>query len=464
MLNPTRPRSSLQWLAALVLALGMEAAFLRLAWLANLELHVIATIVIGLGAGAVYFVALYFFEHSADTRRAFWLILIASVLFRLTLAPFRPTLSDDIFRYRFDGQVQALGFNPYLVRPNVRQFAALAVHSIRSIPGQGIRSIYPPLSELVFREAWRLFPRPAAFKIPFLLADLLVVFLLAWAARQGRIRNYQLAIYAWNPLVIVEFASSGHNDPLALAATLAATLLIIGPRKALSTLLLAAGILAKAFPVMLVPLWLVRLEWPKKGWAAVLAACGLAAACWWPYRSATFALMSTLHRYQSSFLNNNASIFTVLQDITHSNSLPLGLGIGVVAGLSLWVAAKRLDPARAAILLFGAILLVSPNAYPWYFTWVIPFLALVGQSRYLAPWLLLTILQFLSNEVLIGYRILGVWHFSPLFLWLTYAPFYVWLLWNAFTASPPSARPFGKVIPASAVPSAPTELEKDLPA
>lgn len=457
MLNRTRSRRWPQWTIALVCALGLEAAFVTLARLGNLEVYVIETIAIGLGAGVVYFIALYFLEHSADNRRAFWLILLASILFRLTLAPFRPTLSNDIFRYRFDGQVQAQGYNPYLVRPNVPRFAALAVHSIPSIPGQGIRSIYPPLSELVFREDWRLFHGPAAFKIPFILADLLVLLALAWATRRGRIKNYQLAIYGWNPLVIVEFASSGHNDPLALAATVAATLLIIGPRRVLSTLLLAAGILAKAFPVVLVPLWLARLEWPRKGWGAVLAACGLAAACWWPYRSATLSLMATLHRYQSSFLDNNASTFVVLQHITHSNLLPLGLGVGLVFGLSFWVAARRLDPAHAAFLLFGTILLVTPNGYPWYFTWVIPFIALIGQSRYLAPWLMLTILQFLSNEVLIGYRILGVWHFSPLFLWLTYAPFYAWLLWNAFTSSPPSARPMGKIIPASAVHPAPTE-------
>ncbi|HVB35491.1 MAG TPA: glycosyltransferase 87 family protein [Patescibacteria group bacterium] len=455
MLNSPRLCRLPQWLRALVPALGLEAAFVTLFRLGNLELHVVETIAIALGSGIVYVIALYLLEHSPDSRRAFWLILLASVFFRLTLAPLRPTLSDDIFRYRFDGQVQALGYSPYLVRPDLPRFAALAVHSIRSIPGQGIRSVYPPLSELVFRAAWRLFPGPVAFKWPFLLADFLVLLALAWRARRSRIRNYQLALYGWNPLVVVEFAASGHNDALALAAAVGATLLIIGPRRVVSTLLLAAGVLAKAFPAVLVPLWLVRLGWPRRGWTAVLAGCGLAAVCVWPYRSAARVVATTLRQYQSSFRDNNASIYLILQHITHSSRLPLGLGVGVVAGLALWVAARRLDPVRAAILLFGTILLVSPNAYPWYFTWIVPFLALAGTSRYLAPWLMLTILQFLSYEVLIGYGALGVWHFRPLFLWLTYGPFYAWLLWIAFTASPPAARPLGKRIPASAIPPAP---------
>ena len=56
----------------------------------------------------------------------------------------------------------------------------------------------------------------------------------------------------------------------------------------------------------------------------------------------------------------------------------------------------------------------------------------------MVPWLMLTILQFLSHEVLIGYQATGAWHFRPLFLALTYAPFYAWLLWASFTAPPSS--------------------------
>ena len=203
---------------------------------------------------------------------------------------------------------------------------------------------------------------------------------------------------------------------------------------------------------MLAPFWLARLKWPRRGWPAALAAGGLAAICAWPYRSAVPVVLATFHQYQTSFRDNNASVYLVLQRISGSNQLAMGLGVGLVAGLALWAAARRIDPARAAFLLFGTILLVSPNGYPWYFTWVVPFLALVGVSRYLVPWLMLTILQFLSYEVLIGYQTSGAWHFRPLFLLLTYAPFYAWLLWNAFTAPPPWSS-LGKRIPASAVPS-----------
>jgi len=69
---------------------------------------------------------------------------------------------------------------------------------------------------------------PVGFKLPFLLADLAVAAMLAGWIRSTGGRNHQIAIYAWNPLVVVEFASSGHNDALAIAGVVATLLIIRG--------------------------------------------------------------------------------------------------------------------------------------------------------------------------------------------------------------------------------------------
>ena len=120
-----------------------------------------------------------------------------------------------------------------------------------------------------------------------------------------------------------------------------------------------------------------------------------------------------------------------------SSELPAGLGVGVVGGLALWAAARRLDTMRAAYLLFGATLLLGPNGYSWYFTWMVPLLCFFPNPA----WLLLTVLQFLSYNVLIGYQATGVWHFDPAMQWLTYGPFYALLLWRALRGSRFSVTP-----------------------
>jgi hypothetical protein len=103
-----------------------------------------------------------------------------------------------------------------------------------------------------------------------------------------------------------------------------------------------------------------------------------------------------------------------------------GIGEGIVLGLALWLAVRRADPTRAAFLLIGTVLLVAPNGYSWYFTWIVPLLCFYPS----AAWLLLTVLQFLSYKIWINYRAVGNWQFDPFFQWLTYAPFYALLAWD----------------------------------
>jgi hypothetical protein len=195
-----------------------------------------------------------------------------------------------------------------------------------------------------------------------------------------------------------------------------------------STLALAAAALFKIFPIMLFPLWLRRAGWPRSfvSWGAGCASIALAAVCFWPYRSALSDISANLSYFASRWQNNNASLFPLLRNFSHSSDLASGLGVGVVVGLSFWVAFRRLEPERAAYLIFGVILLFTPNAFPWYFTWIIPFLCFFPSPA----WILLTILQFLSYHVLIDYGILGQWHWNPFMVALTYIPFYAMLIWQ----------------------------------
>lgn len=417
-----------QTVVALCGCFVLEILFLILRRLGNLELYVVEAIAVGLAAGAAYFVFLYFLEHSPDSRAALWLIITGGVLFRLTLLPMAPTLSEDLYRYRWDGRIQMAGWNPYAVKPGDPRLLALHEPGEHPFPGPDIPSIYPPLAELTYRSAAGLLISPRAFKLPFAGADLLVLFLLAACLQRAGGRNFQLAIYAWNPLVVVEFAGSGHSDALALAPVVAAYV-IIRTRPTLSTFLLGCGALVKSFPVVLFPVWLRQDGWPRtaRAWWSGITAAALAAACAWPYRSALAQIPSTLAYYESRWQNNNASLYALLLAFSRSSALAAGLGIGVVVGLALWTAARRFDPLRAGYLIVGAILMFSPNAYSWYFTWLVPFLCFYPNPA----WLLLTVVQFLSYHVLIDYQAFGRFQFDPRMVFLTYAPFYALLLWQA---------------------------------
>lgn len=432
--------SKTQLYVVLVGAVLLEAAFARMHHLNDLKRNVIEFIILALAAGVVYVVSLYFIEHSRDDRAAFWLLLAAAVLFRLTLFPLEPSLSDDLHRYRWDGHVQAEGWNPYEVAPNDARLAPLRDSHWAAMPAREMPSIYPPAAELLFRVTWKLLPGPAAFKTPFFLADLLILAMLAGWFRSTGEKNFRVAIYAWNPLVIVEFAGSGHSDAIVLAGVVAG-LLIIRRRPVVSTTLLTAAALAKAFPAVLLPLWLRKAGWPRsrRGWACTLAAVATAAVCIAPYWRALGKLRANLTYYEATWRNYHASLYSVVDWFTGRPEIAAGLGVGIVWGLALWLAARRADSVRAAYLLFGTILLLAPNGYSWYFTWMVPLLCFFPNPA----WLLLTVLQFLSYNVLIDYGINGRWHFDPFLQWLTYAPFYallvaegIWTRWQIKTRVP----------------------------
>lgn len=133
---------------------------------------------------------------------------------------------------------------------------------------------------------------------------------------------------------------------------------------------------------------------------------------------------ANLGYYEATWKNYHASLYTLIDWATVGKTkIPALVGVAASWGLAFWLAWKKAEPARAAFLLIGTILAFGPNGYSWYFTWIVPLLCFYPNPA----WLMLTVLQFLSYNVLIGYGILAVFKFDPLLQWLVYGPFYALL-------------------------------------
>jgi len=429
-MSSTIKRVHITWVGLISAGIALELIYLRMHNLYYLKNHAIGFIELALAAGILYLIALYGFTRTHATRAATILLIFLAIAFRASLWTLEPTLSDDLHRYRWEGKVQAHGLNPYTIAPNDPRLASLRDYDYQIMPGPELPAIYPPASELVFRAAWAIVPGPVAFKIPFELADVLAILVLAWIFRHDPQRNFRVAVYAWNPLVIVEFAGSSHNDVLAILGIVCA-LAMFKKWPSLSVVPVAFATMAKVFPAVLLPVWIRRAGWPqqKSGWWAVIFAalfCALAVA---PYWRGLSMFRANFTYYEATFKNYHASLYTLIDWVTGGHTrIPALVGLAASWGLALYLSWRRSETARAAYLLIGTILAFSPNGYSWYFTWIVPLLCFFPNPA----WLLLTILQFLSYNVLIGYGILGVFHFDPFLQWLVYLPFYVLLIANWF--------------------------------
>src|SRR5579863_1133111 len=126
-LQESFPRTSSRRALLLLLGFGivLESLYLRIYFIHYLKNYAVPFIVLALCAGVIYLVGLYALERTTASRTAYSLLIFVAIVFRATLWPMEPTLSDDLQRYRWEGQVQANGWNPYSIAPNDPRLAYL---------------------------------------------------------------------------------------------------------------------------------------------------------------------------------------------------------------------------------------------------------------------------------------------------------------------------------------------------
>ena len=143
--------------------------------------------------------------------------LLLGVAWRVVLLGSAPLVSDDVYRYVWDGRVQQHGLNPYAAAPADPALAALHTDVTRRIDPTNavLPSIYPPLAQRFFLGVTLLAGSARAMALAVVVCDLLLAGVLwRWLAVTGRNPWWVLA-YAWHPLVAIEGAAGAHMTSLA---------------------------------------------------------------------------------------------------------------------------------------------------------------------------------------------------------------------------------------------------------
>src|SRR5262249_26285787 len=123
-----------------------------------------------------------------------------------------PGSDDDIHRYVWDGRIQRLGYNPYLLVPGDPAFAALHTSQTRTLHNPHLPSPYPAGAQPFFAAVTAIHESVFALKAAFAICNLAIVFVLLDVLRRtGKGAHWVLA-FAWHPLLATEVAGSGHID------------------------------------------------------------------------------------------------------------------------------------------------------------------------------------------------------------------------------------------------------------
>ena len=354
-------------LVALTAAAALDArrqaeAFVALLGVASLA-YVAALLLIGRLAG-----------RSADPRagrRAFAACLLLAAAWRVALLGAAPLVSDDAYRYVWDGRVQRHGLDPLRTVPADPALAHLHTDVTRRIDptSAALPSIYPPLAQRYFLGVTSVHESAFAMAAAALLCDLAVIGLIGrWLAVTGRSRWWTLA-WAWHPLVALEGAGGGHVDA-------AGTLLLVGAAYALSRRrsLLAAIALAGAFAVKFLPLVLAPLFWKRVRLVDGALAALLVALLYQPFLAGAELPAGSLGTYVAQWRFNGPLFRWLAAGLGAGPAVVLAVAAGLAAAIHARRTRGRGDPAAWAWPLAAALCLM-PAIYPWYLVWLIPFLA-----------------------------------------------------------------------------------------
>jgi alpha-1,6-mannosyltransferase len=379
-----------------------------------LKNHVPEFMALMLVAGVLYLASVHIVLRNKSGRSALFVILGATVVFRLFFLPLSPTLSEDVYRYQWEGRVVRAHLNPYTVYPAMTalSWAQDPQHPIET--GKNTPTLYPPVSEITF--SW--VRTVAGYKRLFTALDLATVALLLFILSAADRPLQHVLIYAWNPAVLIAFSLSGHNDSLATLTLLAAVFyLIIGGRAALSIGFLALSALSKLFPVFLLPAFLSRTRWAYAGIFGSVILLG-----YLPFLGAGGHLFSGLSNFTAEWEGNDSlhRLFLAAGNSTRQAQLVAGI---LLILLIAYVLKARMDIFRAGLVILAGLLFLSSNAFPWYFTWIVPFLCFSPSPGLL----LLTVTCVLGYSPVIAYAAGGTFSNSPLMQILEYLPVFALL-------------------------------------
>jgi hypothetical protein len=324
-------------------------------------------------AGIVYLLAVREFFATPKferriSRRVVVIGLVLAGVWHIAFLRLPPGADDDIHRYVWDGRLQRLGYNPYLVVPSDPMVKWLHTPETRDLNNPDLPSPYPAGAQLFFRAVTAIQESTFAFKVAFVICEFAIVFVLLDVLRGCGKGAHLVLAYAWNPLLAIEVAGSGHVDIVGALLLVVSAAALMRRWRATAAVALGLAIAVKFLPIILLPLY-----WKRVRVRDAALAAGVAALLYVPFINHGRIPIGSLGTYVQTF-RFNGPVFAALDRVAPPQLL---VGLAVLVGLAtaVWFRSKapELTPDAFAWPM-AASLVCAPAVFPWYLLWLLPFL------------------------------------------------------------------------------------------
>lgn len=383
----------------------------------------------------VYFTlfAIYIWVMNDSTAKEINYWLIASMLFRIVLLFSIPALSDDFYRFIWDGRLFANGVHPFTQLPGYYLGSGHAIDGVSQYLYDHLNSkeyftVYPPFSQIIFWIAAILYPDS-------ILGSIVVMRIFVLAAEMGSLLLIRkllpifglapknILIYAFNPLVIIELTGNLHFEAFVILFLLLAIYFIYRSGIWQAGISMALSIGAKLLPLILLPLFLMRIGWKRS--IVLYMATGLTLVLLFiPWLNAEvidgFSQGLTLYFKRFEF---NASIYYLVREYgfyTNGYNIiqTVGWKLGMIAMvgiliISFWPYSFMRGDRKWKLTVKKRNSINEWDEIPLAMMWVLFFYFLMATT--LHPWYLTTLLML---SIFTRYRFVIIWSAA---VFLTYA-------------------------------------------
>ncbi len=351
--------------------------------------------------------------------------LAAAMLLRLSLLFYLPNLSDDFYRFVWDGRLSAQGINPFSYLPSELMNVSIAKVEpaiFEKLNSPEYYSVYPPLNQLVFylsamASPSNLLGSVMVMKLFIACCELGTMLLGRKLLRQFGLSENLILLYALNPLVIVELSGNIHFEAAMIFFTVLSVYLMVQEKIGWSVGALSIAVCTKFWPLMFIPFFYKRFfeTTDRKNlihgvirfsaWAiAVFVITGFLFLPF--YSQNTFAnIGSSINLYVKHF-EFNASIFYLIRwigfqtkgyDVIHTVGPWLPVMVALIFLLHFMLERKPKPQSIVSAFLFSLTiyLLFSTTVHPWYITPLV-FFCIFTPLRFPLIWSALIPLSYIA--------------------------------------------------------------------
>ena len=351
-------------------------------------------------------------------------IIFLLLFVRLGFLAMQPIGSDDVYRYMWDGRVQAAGINPYRYAPDDSALTYLHTTNLPALVNHpDLKTLYFPLSEWIFYLGYSLSGEHVwGFQLFIFISEVLTIIGLWMLMRDLSYSPWRVLLYAANPLIILQFSLDSHIDALGFPFLIFGLLLYFRKRLTYSLLLIGLSLLIKPTALVVLPiLFFDQRSFAKRMMTTVIPV----AVMFIPFIPYTLGVnpFEALSVFSRNWFFNGA-LFSLLLPFISDNQTNRLWCLAILAVILLVLYASRKSLNEKIVLSILLLLLCSPVAHPWYMGWMIVLLPLAPLSSGIA----LAASASLPSITFVTYQLQGIWKDYPLVLILEYVPVVALLL------------------------------------